>query len=471
LKEREKSTSGKEGLREKFLTYEEIDALIESSYDGLYITDGEANTIKVNRAYERITGLKRDNLLGRNMRELVEAGVFDNSVTLEVLKKRRPVTIMQSVMGNKKVMVSGNPIFDRNGNIILVVTNVRDVTELVELRMKLEESKRLSSLYYQALLQQEQYEKVLENLVAKSKAMTRVIQQAIKVAPVGTSVLLIGESGVGKTMLAKVIHNLSPRKNCPFVKINCGAIPENLIESELFGYEKGAFTGALDSGKAGLIEMADTGTLFLDEIGELKLDLQVKLLNFIDERIFKPVGSVKQKEADVRIIAATNVDLKTLVKEGRFREDLYYRLNVFPIFIPPLRERKEDIPILAFKYLNELNKKLGFNKRFTQEVLDYLTGYTYPGNVRELINIVERIMVMSEGDDIVLSDLPSELTGGNPLNYKYMKDLDLKDAVGMFESEFIKKTLENYNSISSAARVLGVHPSTLLRKIRKYHII
>ncbi len=471
MKEREKSTSGKEGLREKFLTYEEIDALIESSYDGLYITDGEANTIKVNRAYERITGLKRDNLLGRNMRELVEAGVFDNSVTLEVLKKRRPVTIMQSVMGNKKVMVSGNPIFDRNGNIILVVTNVRDVTELVELRMKLEESKRLSSLYYQALLQQEQYEKVLENLVAKSKAMTRVIQQAIKVAPVGTSVLLIGESGVGKTMLAKVIHNLSPRKNCPFVKINCGAIPENLIESELFGYEKGAFTGALDSGKAGLIEMADTGTLFLDEIGELKLDLQVKLLNFIDERIFKPVGSVKQKEADVRIIAATNVDLKTLVKEGRFREDLYYRLNVFPIFIPPLRERKEDIPILAFKYLNELNKKLGFNKRFTQEVLDYLTGYTYPGNVRELINIVERIMVMSEGDDIVLSDLPSELTGGNPLNYKYMKDLDLKDAVGMFESEFIKKTLENYNSISSAARVLGVHPSTLLRKIRKYHII
>ena len=467
---RKENTIANEGLNGKSLTYEEIDALIESSYDGLYITDGNANTIKVNRAYERITGLSRDRLLGRNMRELVEEGVFDNSVTLEVLKKRRPVTLMQSVMGNKKVMVSGNPIFDKDGKIILVVTNVRDVTELVELRMKLEESKRLSSLYYQALLQQEQYEQVLENLVAKSKAMNRVIQQAIKVSGVNTSVLLIGESGVGKTMLAKIIHNLSPRKKCPFVKINCGAIPENLIESELFGYEKGAFTGALDSGKAGMIEMANTGTLFLDEIGELKLDLQVKLLNFIDERVFKPVGGVSPKEADVRIIAATNVDLKKLVREGRFREDLYYRLNVVPISIPPLRERKEDIPILVLKYLREMNEKLGFKKKFSQEVLDCLTNYSFPGNVRELINIVERIVIMSEGDEVLLSDLPSELTGNNPLNYEYLKDLNLKEAVGMFESEFIRKTLENYNSISSAAKVLKVHPSTLIRKMRRYRL-
>ncbi len=464
------NTIGTGGLKEKSLTYEEIDALIESSYDGLYITDGQANTIKVNRAYERITGLKRDKLLGRNMRDLVKEGVFDNSVTLEVLKKRRPVTIMQNVMGNKKVMVSGNPIFDKDRRIILVVTNVRDITELVELRMKLEESKRLSSLYYQVLLHQEQYEQVLENLVAKSKAMTRVIEQAIKVSGVSTSVLLIGESGVGKTMLAKVIHNLSPRKKCPFVKINCGAIPENLIESELFGYEKGAFTGALDSGKAGMIEMADTGTLFLDEIGELKLDLQVKLLNFIDERTFKPVGGVTQKEADVRIIAATNVDLKKLVREGRFREDLYYRLNVVPISIPPLRERKEDIPILVLKYLEEMNEKLGFEKRFSQEVLDCLTNYPYPGNVRELINIVERIVIMSEGDEVILSDLPSELTGKNALNYEQLKGRNLKEAVGMFESEFIKKTLRNYNTISSAAKELRVHPSTLLRKMRRYHI-
>jgi PAS domain S-box-containing protein len=456
---------------DKSLTYEEIDALIESSYDGLYITDGNANTIKINRAYERITGLKREKLLGKNMRELVEKGIFDNSVTLEVLKKRRPVTIMQNVMGNKKVMVSGNPIFDRAGKIILVVTNVRDVTELVELREKLEESQRLRSLYYQALLQQEQYDRVLENMVVKSKVMNHVIQQAIKVSGVTTSVLLVGESGVGKTMLAKIIHNLSPRKKRPFVKINCGAIPENLIESELFGYEKGAFTGALDTGKAGMIEMAHTGTLFLDEIGEVKIDLQVKLLNFIDERSFKPVGGVSTKEADVRIIAATNIDLKKLVEVGRFREDLYYRLNVVPIFIPPLRERREDIPILVFKYLNKLNKRLGFKKRFSQEVLDCLTNYAYPGNVRELINIVERIVIMSEGDEVLISDLPSELTGNSTLNYEYLKNLDLKEAVGMFESELIKKTLKNHNTISSAARVLRVHPSTLIRKMRRYHII
>ncbi len=460
-----------EKYREKYFNSEEIDALMESSYDGLYITDGNANTIKVNRAYERITGLNRNNLLGRNMRDLVNDGVFDKSVSLEVLKKQKPVTIMQDVMGNKKVMVTGNPIFDRSGKIVLVVTNVRDVTELVELKAKLEESKKLSSLYYQALLQREQYDRILEDIVAKSKLMNHVVQQAIKVSNVNTSILLVGESGVGKTMLARVIHNLSPRKACPFVKINCGAIPENLIESELFGYEKGAFTGALDSGKAGMIDMANTGTLFLDEIGELKLDLQVKLLNFIDERTFKPVGGTRQKDADVRIIAATNVDLKKLVDEGKFREDLYYRLNVVPIYIPPLRERKEDIPILLFRFLNEMNEKLGYRKRFSQEVMDCLTNYFYPGNVREMINIVERLVVMSDGEEVVLSDLPSEITRNNPLNYEYLKKLDLKNAVRMFESEFIKKALENYNSISSAAHSLRVHPSTLLRKMRRYHIV
>jgi len=455
-------------IRGKPLSNEEIDALIESSYDGLYITDGNANTIKVNRAYERITGLKRENLLGRNMEELVRDKVFDHSVTLKVLKKHEPVTIMQNVVGNKKIMVSGNPIFDRKGDIILVVTNVRDVTELVELRMKLEESKKLSSLYYEALLQHEQHEHVLRDLVVKSRAMNRVIQQAIKVSNVNTSVLLIGESGVGKTMLAKIIHKLSPRNNRPFVKINCGAIPENLIESELFGYEKGAFTGALTSGKAGMIEMAHTGTLFLDEIGELKLDLQVKLLNFIDDRSFKPVGGVIQKNADVRILAATNVDLKKLVGEGKFREDLYYRLNVVPVFIPPLRERKEDIPVLVFKFLNELNDKFGFKKRLSKEVLDSLANYAYPGNVRELINVVERIVIMSDGDEVTSEDLPSELVGNTGLNYDLLMGLDLKDAVGLFESELIRKTLKNYNTLSSAAKVLKVHPSTLSRKLKRH---
>ena len=214
--------------------------------------------------------------------------------------------------------------------------------------------------------------------------------------------------------------------------------------------------------------MAHTGTLFLDEIGELKLDLQVKLLDFIDDRSFKPVGGVVQKNADVRILAATNVDLKKLVGEGKFREDLYYRLNVVPVFIPPLRERKEDIPVLVFKFLNILNDKFGFKKRLSKEVLDCLTNYTYPGNVRELINIVERTVIMSDGDEVTLEDLPSELVGNTGLNYDLLMGLDLKDAVGLFESELIRKTLKNYNTLSSAAKVLKVHPSTLSRKLKRH---
>ncbi len=339
--------------------HRELEAIFESSYDGFYITDGKANTIRVNSAYERIAGLSRKDLIGRNMRDLVKEKVFDHSVTLAVLEKRAQVTLMQNIKGNKQVMVTGTPIFDDGGAIALVVTTVCDITLLNKLRAELEESRRLSTRYYQSILEQEKYEHALQDMVIKSSAMSQVVQKAVKVAGVDTSVLLYGESGVGKSMLARIIHLMSARKERPFVKINCGTIPESLMESELFGYAKGAFTGASPEGKAGLIEAGHTGTVFLDEVGDLTPAMQVKLLQVIEEKTFTRVGSTKPTSVDVRLIAATNKDLMELVRTGGFREDLYYRLNVIPIHIPPLRMRREDIPALAMNILEKFRPDHG----------------------------------------------------------------------------------------------------------------
>lgn len=446
--------------------HREIEAVFESSYDGLYVTDGKANTIRVNTAYERITGLSRRDLVGRNMRDLVQEKVFDVSVTIEVLRKMSPMTIMQKVMDDKQVMVTGTPIFDEAGEIVLVVTNVRDITELNELKARLEETRRLSSRYYQSLLEQDSLDKVGQSMIIKSTAMGQVVQRAIKVAGVDTSVLICGESGVGKSMLARIIHQVSGRRDRPFVKINCGAIPESLMESEIFGYSKGAFTGAAPEGKAGLIETAHTGTVLLDEVAELKPAMQVKLLQVIEEKTFTRVGATKPTSVDVRIIAATNRDLQKLMTDDRFREDLYYRLRVVPITIPPLRQRREDIPALIINALEKFKTDRCLQKRLEPEVMDRLMIYDFPGNVRELINMMEFMMVMSDGEAIGLADAPSEIrrsvgTAHDPV----AAGLTLKAAVRAFEARMIDTALDRYESVTKAAEALGVHPSTLWRKM------
>lgn len=446
--------------------HRELEAIIESSHDGLYITDGKANTIRVNSAYERIAGLSRKDLIGRNMQDLVNEKVFDHSVTLEVLKQGSQVTLMQNIKGNKQVMVTGTPILDEEGHIALVVTNVRDMTALNDLRAELEESKRLSSRYYQSLLEQEKFEHALDSLVVKSSAMTQVIRKAVKVAGVHTSVLIQGESGVGKSMLARIIHLMSPRKERPLVKINCGTIPDSLMESELFGYTKGAFTGAAPEGKAGLIETGHTGTVFLDEVGDLTPAMQVKLLQVIEEKTFTRVGGTKPISVDVRILAATNRDLRELVQKGEFREDLYYRLNVIPVHIPPLRDRREDIPALALNILESSNRSMGFSKRMEPEVLDRLMGYDYPGNVRELINIMERMIIMSEGDVIGVSDLPLEVRQAEgQFQEPVGEGITLKAALQAFETRMIAAALRRHGTMSLAAKALGIHPTTLWRKL------
>jgi len=442
----------------------ELEAIIESSHDGLFIADHKADTIRVNSAYERVTGLKRQDLIGRNMRDLVAEGVFDHSVTLDVLREKRAKTIMQSIKGGKQVMVTGTPVLDGQGAISLVVTNVRDITELNRLRAQLAQSQALSSRYHQSLKEREQVEEARGDMVAASPAMEQVLARAVKAAASRTAILIQGESGVGKTMLARIIHRMSPRAKAPFVKISCGAIPEALMESELFGYRRGAFTGAAPEGKAGLVEAAHTGTVFLDEVGELTPGMQVKLLEVLEDGGFTRVGDVKPTSVDVRLIAATNQDLARLVEEKRFRGDLYYRLNVVPIRIPPLRQRPEDVPALALHVM----RRLGRAKRLEPEVLDALAAYRFPGNVRELINLMERMAVMSEGKSITLADLPGELkpTPGLPWD-PLAAGLSLKEATGRLEEEMIRAALKRLESPSKAARALGVHPTTLWRKLKR----
>jgi transcriptional regulator with PAS, ATPase and Fis domain len=378
---------------------------------------------------------------------------------------------MQKIKSDKHLLVTGTPIFDDEEKIALVVTNVRDITLLNDVRDQLEESRRLSSRYYQSLLELEKFQHHLQDLVVKSSSMIQTVRRAIKVAAVEASVLLHGESGVGKSMLARIIHLISPRKERPFIKISCGAIPDSLIESELFGYTKGAFTGASPEGKAGLIEVGHTGTVFLDEVGELTPATQVKLLQVIEDKMFTRLGGTRAISVDVRIIAATNQNLKDLVQKGRFREDLYYRLNVIPIHIPPLRERRDDITALALNRLEKFNRASRCSKRLDPAVMDMLVQYDYPGNVRELINIMERMMIMSEGNLISISDLPGELREQTSAHYDpFDEGSTLQEAVRKIEAHVIQGALHRHKSIAMAARALDIHPTTMWRKMLKLGI-
>jgi len=447
----------------------ELEAIFENSQDGMVLADCRGKILRVNRAYESIAGLDRNDLLGQHLNDLVQEGVLDHSVTLDVLEKKERVSIIQNIQGDKRVLVTGSPIFDKQGKIALVISNVRDMTALTELRNELDKAKLLTERYQQSLREQDQYEYALEGLVAKSKAMSDVVKKAIKVAGFEAQVLIRGESGVGKSMLARVIHNVGPRKDKPFTKINCGVIPESLMESELFGYEKGAFTGAASEGKAGLVEAGQGGTVFFDEVGELTPAMQVKLLQVIDEKTFTRLGGTKPVKVDVHIIAATNRNLDQLKEQGRFRDDLYYRLSVVPINIPPLRERREDIPLLALKTLEKLNHSRGMHKQMRPEVLDRLMHYDYPGNVRELINLVERMVVMSDGQTITMDDLPEAMNRRLPEGDS-SETITLKTAMEHFESRLIEDALHRHHTLEQTAKSLGIHTTTLWRKLKRRNI-
>lgn len=445
-----------------------LSTVIELSYDGIFITDGDANALYINKAYEAISGLKRENVIGKNMKWLEGDGIISTSATLKVIKELKVVTINQTFRTGKKALVTSTPIFDENKKLILVITNVRDVSELVKLEHEIEENKRKASLYKYKL---EEMKLKLDNntsIIAADKAMMETINRALRVAKVDSTVLILGETGVGKEVIANTVWKNSKRENKPFLRINCGTIPENLIESEFFGYEKGAFTGAKSEGKMGYFEIANNGTIFLDEIGELSLSMQVKLLRVLQEETIMRIGSNNEIKINVRIIAATNRNLEKLVEEKLFREDLYYRLNVIPIIVPPLRARQDDIIFLVKNYLNIFNKKYTCNKVIDGRVFEAFSEYNWPGNVRQLKNTIERMVVLSNGDLITIEDIPQKIREGVKKDiFKIAKGLTLKESVAELEKKMITAAYSKYGNVRDAAKELGIDPSTLVRKRNK----
>ena len=446
--------------------FRELEEIFNSSYDGMFLTDGEGKVLRINSSYERLSGLEAANLLGRKMADLVAEGYLDKSVTLQVLETKERVSIIQNIKGNRLMLSTGNPIFDPQGNLYRILTNVRDVTELHELQEQLKETTEEKKRYEQelSLLREMALE---DDFTFRSASMSYLVQSAAKVASVDSTVLITGESGTGKEVLAKVIHKKGKGSHAPFIKINCAAVPEALLESELFGYEGGAFTGAKKEGKQGLFELADQGTLFLDEIGDMPLQLQSKLLRALEDREFRRVGGVKSIQIKTRIIAATNQDLEKQIKEGKFREDLYYRLAVVPFVMPPLRERGEDIPLLAIGFTQKFSQQFGIEKNLAPEVVEKLVQYEWPGNVRELSNVVEQMVVMSDQKKITPEYLPDRIQARH---FTPKKGTKMKEAVAQTEAYLIRETYKEYQSWTKTAEALGMDRVSIYRKAKKYGI-
>lgn len=450
-----------------------LEKVLDSIHDGVYILNSDGEFIIINKAVESITLYDRNKLYGTKASELVKKGLINYSITERVMKTKKEVTELQIVMGPvlKEIMVTSTPVLDDENNIKYIVANLRDITELNKIKMERETAKKVIEEYNLEIIKNEY---IKDNIISKSKEMREVLDLAKRASQSCSTIILYGESGSGKEVIAKFAYSLSPRRNKPFITINCAAIPENLLESELFGYEKGAFTDANKSGKIGLFELADGGTLFLDEINSLPLVLQGKILRFIETQELKPLGGTKSKTVDVRIIAATNVKLEEMVEEGKFREDLYFRLNVIPIEIPPLRIRKEDIVPLTYLFLEYFNKENNKNKEFSVQVLDYFESYNWPGNVRELRNIVERLVVMSSESLITIDDLPTMMLNKIRYNTDYSITVNtlvpLNTIVKEAERALFKKAFEDLKVTREIAKALKISQTSVVRKINEYKI-
>lgn len=453
-----------------------FDEILDVFNDGIYITDSDGYTLKVNEAYEIITGLSREEVLGKCVMDLEREGVFKSPLNPLVVKTGKQHTNVQVNKMGRKVVISGNPIFDKNGDVIYVVTFVRDITGLVHLRDEVALQKELIQKYHE----EAQYlrSKYLESNKAlfESPQMLALLELLKRVARTDANVLILGETGVGKGVFATRTHEYSYRREEPFFKVNCATIPENLIESELFGYEPGAFTGANTKGKPGYFEMADKGTLFLDEIGELPISMQAKLLGVIQDHEVMRLGANTVKKVDVRLVTATNVNLEQAVKEGKFRSDLYYRLKVAVLEIPPLRERQEDITPFVEFFLDKFNTKYKKQLSFSSEANRLLNVYQWPGNIREMENMIQGLVVTSEKEEIDLCDLPRYLIENVKKDIISSVKPDtckktLNDLMEDYEKGILKEALGKFHSVAAVAENLCVDKSTVFRKIKKYKIM
>ena len=435
--------------------------------DGICLTDDKGMVIAINKGYTEITTIEEKEIIGKNIQDLVDEQYFKNTVSLLVLKEKKKISSLSTInKNNKKVLITGNPLFNEKGEITEVLTVMRDLTELIRLKEQIEKTEKKSEKYLNELNYLRKKNKESVNFIGENSKIKELKESIKYVAKTGATVLITGETGTGKEVIAKEIHDKSNRKNGPYIKVNCAAIPDTLIESELFGYEKGAFTGAQNKVKLGMFEMANGGTILLDEIGEMPLTLQSKLLRVLQEKEVMRVGGTKSVQLDVRVIASTNQVLQELIQNGKFREDLFYRLNVVPIKIPPLKERKDDIPLLAYNFLEKLNLKYGKDKSFDSMAINALEYYDWPGNVRELQNVIERLMVIDDESYITYDNI-SNIIGKNRIAvYPKENTITLREAVDILEKEIIEKALKDHGSTYKAAKVLGVTQPTVSRKAK-----
>lgn len=455
-------------LMEEYLDFREI---CDHLFDGIYISDGTGKTIFVNEAYSRITGIEKEMVLGRTVKEISEEGkLYKGAVTMDVIaKKKRVSSIGKSLLNKREHLVTGSPLLDEKGNVRLVVINNRDITELRDLegemsQLKIDKDRVDEEVKF--------LRKQLSGEIVRSQdsEMARIYDVMKAVAATEVTVLITGESGTGKEIIADEIYRESKRSDRPFIKINCAAIPSELLESELFGYEKGAFTDAKKTGKIGLFELANTGTILLDEIGDMPIKLQSKLLRVLQNMEIVRLGGTVPIKLDLRIIASTNKDLYTEMKMGNFREDLYYRLNVVPIHLKPLRERKEDIIYFARYFIDRFNKKYGKRLEFDTSAENLLKSYDWPGNIREIENVMERVVVIHHEPIIKERFIRNLLHLDSAVHKPSQNEGIMKDAVSQLEMRMILDALELHGSINRASKALGLSQPGLSKKCRKYGI-
>lgn len=464
-----------EVIQETVDNAKKFNILANKLHDGIHIVNNEGVVVYINQGFTRITGFGEE-IIGCHINDLADRG-YQTKIAGEVMQTQKPVNMaLASPITKVNVTTAATPAFYEDGSFMGVIIIDRDMTELEQMQAEIAKSQKYMKDMAEEIVIKDralsQLTKASKNrvLIGDSAALQRVRELIDKIAPLDATVLITGETGTGKENVANEINKLSLRWDKPFIKVNCSAIPGNLIESELFGYEKGAFTGANIGGKIGYFELAQKGTILLDEIGELPLEVQPKLLRVIQQKELMRIGATKPVELDVRIIAATNRNLYQMASAGTFRMDLYYRLNLFPIEIPPLRQRTEDIPILVKHFLSIYNAKYGKAACLLPEALSLLCNYSWPGNIRELENIIERIVIISKGSNefakdelAILLGIPV-LYGGDEMNLV----LTLHEKVEALEKRELASALAEGKTIRETAKILGINASNVVRKMQKY---
>lgn len=441
--------------------------ILDAIHEDLMITDENGVVLKVSPTFQKMYKISADYAIGKTVYALEKEGFFSPSIVAEVIENGCSVTMQQTTRSQRNLVVTATPVFGTDKKIKFIVSFSRDITEILQLEEAYAKLENKIEKYTAEINRLRKDVEIEDDIIGNSPQMQKILDTIKRVADFDANILFLGPSGVGKTMMSKIVHKNSNRREGPFIEINCAAIPENLLESELFGYEKGSFTGANAKGKVGLIEMAAGGTLLLDEISEIPLSLQAKLLKTIQDKTITRVGGTKPIKVDFRLITASNRDLEEFAEQGMFRKDLYYRLNVIKIELPPLAERKEDIIPLVDMLTKRFNEKHGLNKSFHPQAIEAMVNYSWPGNARELANVVERVSMTSETDVIKRQELPEEVINGKDQG-KVVEISNLDEALAAFESDIIRRTYEKYGTSVGVAKALNISQPTAYRKIEKY---